>query len=555
MGGLFLSLCGTTNGAVIYVDHMASGANNGSTWSDAYGSLQDALDAASFGDEIWVTTGEHRPTRQADTVDPTSTTLELRDATFWLPRGVQLYGGFVGTETTIDQRETSLLQTILSGDIGVPGDSSDNCYRVVYYRSVHGGGYGADNQDQSIIARIDGFKIVNANADNAIGAGVHAASVPINSAIINTRLDIAKSVLANNSSAGNGGGALLQRWAGDMSDCEISENYSGGNGGGMYLSQVAGSRSIIDTIFSNNIADKHGGGLCRIGDGPAPLEPRAYPLYILNCKFTNNNAGNYGGGIAYRSNVSGVKTFPLAVANCEFTKNTAGSNGGGLYLWEGFTNPGSTPGTIGDVQSSTFGHNVAGGFGGGVYAGVGPTLSTSAELSVENSILWGNIATSDAQANSIVGILASCIEGGGWPLLGNITTDPLFYNSVTGDYTLLNGSPAADSGWNTKLPPDVADLDADLDTTESLPVDYRYRQRRIDAGVPNTGMGTGSITDMGAYELCSGDFNRDGHLNFLDVSLFLSAYSASEADADINGDGSISNLDFSAFLTAYQSGC
>lgn len=40
--------------AIIYVDVNASGSNNGSSWSNAYVDLQDALDNSAAGDEIRV---------------------------------------------------------------------------------------------------------------------------------------------------------------------------------------------------------------------------------------------------------------------------------------------------------------------------------------------------------------------------------------------------------------------------------------------------------------------------------------------------------------------
>ena len=45
----------------IFVDVKANGNNNGSSWADAYNHLQDALAAASNGDEIWVTEGIYKP--------------------------------------------------------------------------------------------------------------------------------------------------------------------------------------------------------------------------------------------------------------------------------------------------------------------------------------------------------------------------------------------------------------------------------------------------------------------------------------------------------------
>ncbi|MBN2270210.1 MAG: hypothetical protein JXN61_06325, partial [Sedimentisphaerales bacterium] len=45
-------IAGIASGKIIYVDDNASGANTGSSWSDAYLYLQDALTFASAGDEI-----------------------------------------------------------------------------------------------------------------------------------------------------------------------------------------------------------------------------------------------------------------------------------------------------------------------------------------------------------------------------------------------------------------------------------------------------------------------------------------------------------------------
>tara|TARA_R110002072_G_scaffold203626_1_gene361648 strand:- start:1764 stop:3620 length:1857 start_codon:yes stop_codon:yes gene_type:complete len=54
---------------------------------------------------------------------------------------------------------------------------------------------------------------------------------------------------------------------------------------------------------------------------------------------------------------------------------------------------------------------------------------------------------------------------------------------------------------------------------------------------------------------CMPDMNSDGSLNFLDVSMFLSAFAANDPSADINDNGTWNFLDVSAFLAAFAAGC
>jgi hypothetical protein len=66
---------------------------------------------------------------------------------------------------------------------------------------------------------------------------------------------------------------------------------------------------------------------------------------------------------------------------------------------------------------------------------------------------------------------------------------------------------------------------------------------------------TGGFWPGAIREPCSGDFNRDGSVNTLDVLAFLNAWTAGEASADFNGDGSVNTLDVIAFLNAWAAGC
>jgi len=92
---------------IIFVNQSATGSNQGTSWQDAYLDLQDALQSAQFGDQIWVAAGKYTPDR--GTKD--------RKAFFSIPDGVELYGGFVGTETDPSQRDCLTNETVLTGDL------------------------------------------------------------------------------------------------------------------------------------------------------------------------------------------------------------------------------------------------------------------------------------------------------------------------------------------------------------------------------------------------------------------------------------------------------
>jgi len=54
---------------------------------------------------------------------------------------------------------------------------------------------------------------------------------------------------------------------------------------------------------------------------------------------------------------------------------------------------------------------------------------------------------------------------------------------------------------------------------------------------------------------CAVDFNNDGELNFFDVSLFLSLFTAGDPAADLNGDTQFNFFDVSMFLNEFAAGC
>lgn len=83
---------------VVYVNWDAIGANNGSSWADAYRNIQAGIDdaVADGGDEVWVAQGTYYEA-------------------IVMKSGVALYGGFNGTENSRLGRDWQTNITTIDG--------------------------------------------------------------------------------------------------------------------------------------------------------------------------------------------------------------------------------------------------------------------------------------------------------------------------------------------------------------------------------------------------------------------------------------------------------
>ena len=118
---------------------MAGGSGGGSSWVTASGDLQGMVNASSVGDQVWVSAGTYKPTASND-----------RGISFSMKNGVEIYGGFVGNETMLSQRNWTANPTILSGDIGTVSINTDNSFRII------------NNSGLGPTAVLDGFTIRDA---------------------------------------------------------------------------------------------------------------------------------------------------------------------------------------------------------------------------------------------------------------------------------------------------------------------------------------------------------------------------------------------------------
>lgn len=163
-------------GAILRVKQSATGSGNGTTWANAFTTLQSALSAAVNGDEIWVAAGTYFPTTGTN-----------RSISFNMKSGVSLYGGFLGFESNRNNRNWNANPTILSGNIGFPY-SSDNTIDLVRASGV-------------VDCVIDGFVLRDAYKEFTPGSGgsaltiVNGSNVIVNHCIIRNNFGISSGAL------------------------------------------------------------------------------------------------------------------------------------------------------------------------------------------------------------------------------------------------------------------------------------------------------------------------------------------------------------------------
>lgn len=493
-----------------YVDDTAGGANDGTSWGDAYIDLQEALNNISSG-EIWVAAGSYKPGA-------------TRADTFQLKNNVALYGGFGGTETSLDQRDPGVHQTILNGDL-----LDDDYYRFVNGHAVWSNA--GDNShhvvtgnDVDATAVLDGFVIAHgwAYSTGFIDAGGGLLIRNGSPIISNTTID--------GSSGSYGGGAYIdQGSAPSFTNCKFRENYSDiGYGGAM---NIAGSSSVTfsNCHFEGNAAigtqsPAGYGGALYVGFGSTAIITGSSFVRNITGYRTNTTGGAYstkGGAIMAGGDIS--------VRDSSFIGNRS-HNGGAIYAFNGVTlinnifsgnlvttAPGSAGGGYGGAMiltgpstltNNTIANNSATEGTGGVIASVAPGES----VQIVNTILWGNtvskyipagedplpISRNQLARGGDVSMSYGILEGLYDPIPGEdpvdpanfpgvLDADPLFVSQADGDLHLSAGSPAIDSGDNT-----VVVVTTDIDG------DQRFQD---DPATVDTGNGTAPIVDLGAYEV------------------------------------------------------
>ncbi|MGI6090014.1 MAG: choice-of-anchor Q domain-containing protein, partial [Saccharofermentanales bacterium] len=258
-----------------YVTQNGAGSQDGTSWDNASSNLKDVMNnKAQDGHEILVAKGTY--TLSTDETD-----------TFTLKKGVKVYGGFAGGETSLSARNWVDNVTILDGQ--------GNVYHVVT------GGSGATPDD----TRLDGFTVTGGNANYPYGDNNSHGGGMFNN---NSSPTVVNCTFSGNKANFDGGGMYNNKSSPTVANCTFSGN-TASNGGGMYNNKS--SPTVVNCTFSGNTAS-NGGGMQNYDSSPT----------VVNCTFSGNTANINGGGM---QNYDSSPT----VVNCTFSGNKA-SNGGGM---------------------------------------------------------------------------------------------------------------------------------------------------------------------------------------------------------------------------------
>lgn len=513
--------------------------------------------------------------REAIAIAPSGETIEFAPAlTQFGPATIRLGLGelLINKSLTIIGPGAGLLTIDASGNDSTPSvnegngsrvfritDGTNNLQNVTIRRlTLTGGdssGAGGGILVRENLTLVDCIVTGNATNTNAQlgGGGIYSATTD---GAANT-LTLTGCTISHNFAIRDEGGGVRKRYGSLVIErCLFNGNTASTYGGGLSAADGGISIQIRDSTFSANAATQFSGG---------GLYLDAANLTLANSTVSGNTAG-WGAGVYLRATSQGTVTSSelihnaarvdggglgvngsqLTLANCTISGNTAGGYGGGGFVRDGTLT----------IRHGTVTANRANADSGGNELGGGVALSNTSTLTLDHSIVAGNLRAVATRSDlsgavaarfSLIGdnTNAAIVNNGG-NLIGTASApidarlDLLAHNGgPTLTHALLANSPAIDAGDPLAM--------VGLGTVPT------YDQRGATYGrvVDGDANGTPRI-DMGALEsqyvppALRGDFHVDGLVNGADYVAWRHALGSSAtpfSGADGDGDGTVDQDD------------
>jgi hypothetical protein len=276
-----------------YVTPTGGSDTPGNSWMTPT-SLHSALARAQAGDEVFVLQGTYLTSHTNN-----------RQRSFLVPAGVHIYGGFQGHEYNISDRNPDS-HSVLSGDLGEPGNSADNAFTVIRLQSR-----------QNLGSTLDGFIIRDGTARNFLegfSANSAGGGLYIESDGTSASTHMIHNCAFQNNLAHNGGAIFVDGGRPSFIACSFKDNKADFNGGAVYNQGVGGDASPIfrNCIFEENTSNS-GAGITNNGANGS-----ARPL-IISCAFVNNFSTLNGAAI-YNLNDDSGECKPI-LEGCSFIGN------------------------------------------------------------------------------------------------------------------------------------------------------------------------------------------------------------------------------------------
>ena len=322
--GVFLIGTQLYSQTIRYVDPDATGNNTGSSWTDAYTSIQAAINAvpgnvtSNLNYQIWVKSGVHTP-------GTTKTDHFLIDKSF-----ISIYGGFNGTETQLTQRDIDSNLTVLSGDLlgddtpsttGITNQRVDNTYNVV---TINASG-----------VTLDGFTIKGGHADGSSNSTNRGAGLRI---LQSSDIKVRRCIFENNSAElaaavlldVNINVPIISFVDFSFNQC-VFRNNSAFGGAGFFIRQLSSTPpriEIVNSLFESNEALANG----TYPGGSAIWVTNSYTtaqgsslhtnVFLRNCTLVKNNDQRTDGSVIVAGSNTGGAITRVRMDNSIFHQNT-----------------------------------------------------------------------------------------------------------------------------------------------------------------------------------------------------------------------------------------